>query len=114
MKLVKSSVLSLLGLALGFSVLSGCSAMKTDDPEPDHAGRVTGLGRTLTKGQDVATDSYISQINSELARIKGDGGEYPATIEEAKKSLKFPDEMWVDKATQKPLVYNPATGTVSR
>jgi hypothetical protein len=114
MKIVKSSLLSLLGLAISFGSLSGCSAMKTDDPEPDHAGRVTGLGRTLTKGQDVATDSYISQINSELARIKGDGGEFPATLEDAKRTLKFPEEMWVDKATKKPLVYNPQTGTVSR
>lgn len=106
----------LLAILAGCS-LAGCSpaALKTDDPAPDNAGRTTGLGRSLTKAENLETDNNIAQINAGLSMVKADSdGVAPATIEEAKRALKFPDSMWTDSATGKPLVYDPARGVVSR
>ncbi len=94
-------------------VLAGCNSPR---PAEDQAASVasdktTALGRSMDKGEGVATD--ISQINQMVPR--DENGKPPASLEELRRSLKdYPAEMWVDGATGKPLRYNPTTGTVSR
>ena len=108
----------LLALPVVLIAISGCGAAPPDaDTQAQMAttDKKTALGRSMDMGQGVATDSNISQINAALGMAKGEDGKPPATIEDAKHALKdYPAEMWMDKATGKPLQYNPATGTVSR
>jgi predicted RND superfamily exporter protein len=95
-------------------LLSGCSAALISTNEELDKGS-NAPKRTMDMAKNVETDSYISQINTVLGQIKNDNeGKAPATIEEAKAAVKFPDTMWIDGETGKPLVYDPATGTVSR
>ena len=69
--------------------------------------------RAIDKGHETDTTSNINQINQGLMMVKQDSGP-PATLDEAKRALKYPDSMWFDDATQKPLVYDVATGSVHR
>lgn len=102
--------------SLVFLGLAGCGAAPPDaDTQAQMAttDKKSILGRSMDKGEGVATDSYIAQINQNVPR--DENGKPPATLEELKKSLKdFPPETWRDGATGKDLVYNPTTGTVSR
>lgn len=88
--------------------LSGCASPDATAPHEESV-----LKKAEDRGTDIETDSNINQINQALMMIKADSGA-PATLEEAKKAVKVPDEMWFDKVAQKPLVYDPATGTVHR
>ena len=102
-------------LCFALCAFAGCSAAVVTSNPKDEAGRTTTLGQTLTKGEGMDTTSNISQINQMLGMVKGDNeGVAPATIDEAKRAAKVPETMWIDKATGKPLVYDPASGTVSR
>ncbi len=105
-------------LPLLMCALAGCgSAPPTADEQAQSAtsDKQSILGRSMDKGEGVATDSNISQINSALSMVKGDNdGKAPANLDEAKRACKVPPEMWVDGATGKPLQYNPTTGTVAR
>lgn len=113
-----------LGCAMGAlvvcsAILSGCNAepLPTADEQAQEAAsdKNTALGRSMEMGQGVETDNNIAQINQALSIIKMEAeGSAPATLEEARRALKLPDEMWVDKATGKPLSYDPNSGTVSR
>ena len=67
----------------------------------------------MDRGSDIEVDSNINQINQALMMIKSDSGA-PATLADAKKAVKVPDEMWTDSVSGKPLVYDAATGTVHR
>jgi hypothetical protein len=99
-------------------VLAGCgSAPRSADDQAQSAtsDKTTALGRSMDKGRGIATDSNISQINAALGMLRGQDGQAPANLQDAKHVLKdYPAEMWVDDATGKPLRYDPATGTVSR
>lgn len=100
-------------------VLAGCgSAPPTADEQAQSAtsDKQSVLGRSMDKGEGVATNSNISQINAALSMAKGDNdGKAPATLDDAKRACKgYPPEMWVDGATGKPLRYDPTTGTVSK
>lgn len=98
--------------------LNGCG------PAPDsaevQADRAAGnkqsqLGQIMDKGIGVETDSNIKSINTMIGSVKADNdGKAPETIEEAKRISKMPEEKWIDQATGKPFVYDPATGTVSK
>ena len=96
--------------------LSGCGAAPPDantQAQMATSDKKSILGRSMDKGEGVATDNYIAQINQNVPR--DENGKAPANLEDLKHSLKdFPAEMWVDGATGKPLQYNAATGTVSR
>ena len=98
-------------LTAGF--LGGCSSLQQADQqmtEGSHAPK-----RAMDMAQGVGTTSNIDQINKSLSMVKSDNdGKAPETLEDAKKAAHCPDEMWIDKETGKPLVYDPATGTVHR
>jgi len=102
-------------LALIF--LAGCNGpLPTADQSAQStiSNKQSSLGRAVDKGEGVATDSYISQINQAVPRDEN-GKAIPQTLDELKHSLHdYPAEMWVDGATGKPLVYDPTTGTVAR
>jgi len=99
------------------TVLAGCNGpLPTADQSAQSASgnKQSALGRSVDKGEGVATDSYISQINQAVPR-DDNGKAVPQTLDELKRSLHdYPAEMWVDGATSKPLVYDPTTGTVAR
>ena len=105
-------------LILLAAALAGCNGAPPDaDTQAQSAAsdKKTALGRSMDKGEGVATDSNISQINQALSMAKGEDGKPPADLTAAKKSLKdFPAEMWIDGATGQPLRYDANTGTVSR
>jgi len=97
--------------------LAGCNGpLPTADQSAQSAAgnKQSMLGRSVDKGEGVATDSYIQQINQAVPRDEN-GKAIPQTLDELKKSLHdYPAEMWVDGATSKPLDYDPTTGTVAR
>ena len=102
-----------LSLALAGGILSGCSALQQADQQMDEGSHAPK--RAMDMAQGVGTTSNIDQINKSLSMVKGDNdGKAPETLEDAKKAAHVPDEMWIDKETGKPLVYDPATGTVHR
>ena len=74
----------------------------------------TVLRRSMDKGEDVVTNSNISQIQQGISMFKeGNEGKPPASLEELRHYLKdYPAEMWENPVDHKPLVYNPATGTI--
>ena len=95
-------------------LLSGCSAALISTNEELDKGS-NAPKRTLDMAKNLETDSYISQINTVLGQIKEQNeGKAPATLEEAKSAAKLPAAMWIDGETEKPLVYDAATGTVNR
>jgi hypothetical protein len=110
MKMTRNVTLGVLG-ALTAVVATGCSAQ--DQENLDQAPHVYKKSIDMAKG--VETDSNINQINMALGMAKSDNdGKPPATIEDAKRVARVPASMWIDGATGKPLVYDPATGKVSR
>ena len=98
-------------LAVAGLFIAGCAS--PDATDGGQAAQQSLAKNAEDRGSDIEVDSNINQINQELSRIKSDSGA-PATLDEAKKAVKFPDEMWFDKVGQKPLVYDAATGTVHR
>ena len=101
---------SLYALALAGILAGGCASPDATD---GGASEKSLPKRAMDRGSDIEVDSNINQINQALMMIKQDGGA-PATLEEAKKAVKVPDEMWTDSVSGKPLVYDAATGTVHR
>ena len=103
----------LFALALSGLFLSGCASWMAAPP-PDDAPHEKSIPRkAMDRGEDIEVDSNINQINQALMIIKQDSGP-PATLEEAKRAAKLPEAMWFDKVANKPLVYDPASGTVHR
>lgn len=71
--------------------------------------------QSLDRGEDTRTDSNLNQIRTVINMIKTDSdGKPPASLTELKRASKFPDEMFIDKTTGKPLFYDPATGWIGR
>lgn len=108
--------ISLHALALAGLIVGGCASPDATQNAPSDAtlDSVQSLPkRAIDRGTDIETDSNINQINQALSMIKADSGP-PATLAEAKRAVKVPDEMWFDKVSQKPLVYDVASGTVQR
>jgi hypothetical protein len=106
---------TLLGAAACLLVLAGgCSMLQQTNEQLDEGAHAPGRARDM--GIGVGTTSNINQINMQLSMAKSDNdGKPPATLEDAKKAAKnCPPEMWIDKETGKPLVYDPVTGTVHR
>jgi hypothetical protein len=59
-------------------------------------------------------NSNISQIQQIITMYRNDNeGKPPASLEELKRYAKFPAEMWIDPLTKQPLIYDPATGSIS-
>ena len=102
---------SLYALALAASIAGGCAS--PDATDTNQEAQHSLAKNAEDRGTDIETDSNINQINQSLMMIKQDSGA-PATLEDAKRAVKVPDEMWFDKVSQKPLVYDAATGTVHR
>lgn len=104
--------ISLPALALAGLIVGGCASPDATQSAP--LDSVQSLPkRAIDRGTDIETDSNINQINQALSMIKADSGP-PATLAEARRAVKVPDEMWFDKVSQKPLVYDVASGTVHR
>ena len=69
--------------------------------------------RAIDMSQEVALNSNISQINQFIFMYKTDNdGQVPASMDELKKSSKFPAEMFVNPVDMQPLNYDPKTGRV--
>jgi prepilin-type N-terminal cleavage/methylation domain-containing protein len=65
------------------------------------------------KAQQVATVSYISQIQQAIQMYKSDNEDrFPQNLQELKR-YGVMDQMLIDGATGKPLAYNPETGEVT-
>lgn len=110
MKMTRKLNLVVLGSLAAF-VAVGCSS--EDQETLDQGSHVYKRSLDMAKGAD--TDNNIKQINMALGMAKSDNdGKPPADIEEAKRVARVPSSMWIDSATGKPLVYDPATGRVSR
>ena len=99
----------LYALALSGLITGGCAS-----PDAPQEAQQSLAKRAVDRGTDIETDSNINQINQSLMMVKQEGNGAPATLEEAKRAAKVPAEMWFDKVSQKPLAYDPATGTVGR
>ena len=103
-----------LSVLLAAGVLGGCSSLQQADQQLDTGSHAARRSIDMAKGVG-GTSEYIRQINMALSMYKSDNdGKAPATIEEAKKVAHVPDSMWIDAETNKPLVYDPETGTVHR
>lgn len=100
-------------VSLSMCVLMSATGCQAPEEPAEHTP--TLLKRAINKGTTTEVTSNINQINQMLMMVKSDNdGKPPATLEEAKRAVKVPAEMWVDDVTGKPLVYDPATGTVHR
>ena len=99
---------SLYAVALAAIVAGGCAS-----PDAPKEAEQSLAKRAVDRGSDIEVDSNITQINQALMMIKQEGSA-PATLDEAKRAVKVPDEMWMDSVSGKPLVYDTATGTVHR
>lgn len=73
--------------------------------------------QSIDRGQGVALESNISQINMAIGMYRDDHeGKLPATLDEFRNSADgkgFPAEMFINPVDKKPLVYDPNTGKVS-
>ena len=103
------SFLALTACALFAGALAGGCA----SPDAAEAPPKSVIKKAVDRGSDTDVTSNINQINQALYMIKQDSGP-PATLEEAKRAAKLPDQMWFDQVSGKPLVYDPASGTVHR
>ena len=99
---------SLYAVALCAIVVGGCAS-----PDAPKEAEQSLAKRAVDRGSDIEVDSNINQINQALMMIKQEGSA-PATLDEAKRAVKVPAEMWMDGVSGKPLVYDAATGTVHR
>lgn len=100
---------SLTAVALAGLLIGGCAS-----PDAPQQSVESLPKRAINKGHETDTTSNINSINQGLMILKQENETPPATLDEAKRALKFPDSVWFDDATHKPLVYDPATGTVRR
>jgi general secretion pathway protein G len=67
----------------------------------------------VQKAHQVATVSYISQIQQAITMYKADNeDQFPPTLQDLKR-YGVMDEMLIDSATGKPLQYNPQTGEIT-
>ena len=101
---------SFYALALAGLLIGGCASPDATD---GGASEKSLPKRAEDRASDIDVDSNINQINQSLMMIKQDSGA-PATLDEAKRAVKVPDEMWMDSVSGKPLVYDAASGTVHR
>jgi type II secretory pathway pseudopilin PulG len=71
--------------------------------------------QSMNRAEDVGLNSNISQIQQVITMYRNDNeGKPPASLEELRRYAKdYPAEMWVDPLTRQPLIYDPATGTIS-
>ncbi len=68
---------------------------------------------SIDRGQGVALGSNIGQIQQFIGIYKSENdGKVPASLDELKSASKFPAEMFVNPVDNKPLVYDPATGSI--
>lgn len=73
----------------------------------------TALRRSVDLAQEVALQSNLGQIQQIIMMYKNDNdGRPPASFDELKSYAKFPAEMWINPVDEKPLDYDPATGTM--
>lgn len=99
------SVFLLIGLA-AFFLMGGTG----NDGKP----KKSTLKASMDRAEGVALDSNISQIQQGISMFKSDNdGKPPASLDELKRYLKdYPPEMWINPLDKKPLIYDPATGTI--
>ena len=100
---------SFYALVLASFIVGGCASPDSPQQSVESIPK-----RAINKGHETDTTSNINQINQGLMMLKQENETPPATLDEAKRALKYPDSMWFDDATQKPLVYDAATGSVHR
>lgn len=101
------SVFLLIGLAAFFLMPRG-----TNDGTPQKST----LKRSMDQAEGVTLDSNLNQIRMAITMFKDNNdGKPPASLDELKKSVYGRDimpDMWVNPLDKKPLIYDPATGTI--
>jgi hypothetical protein len=106
---------SLIGILVSVFLLIGLAAffLMGRSGEDGKPGKST-LKASMDRAEGVALDSNIGQIQQGISMFKSDNdGKPPASLEELKRYLKdYPPEMWVNPLDKKPLIYDPATGTI--
>ena len=66
------------------------------------------------RGNETGGNIYLGQIRTLISQYREENdGKAPATYEELRRFGKdYPPEMWINPVDKKPLVYDPATGTI--
>ncbi|HVF10847.1 MAG TPA: hypothetical protein VNA16_08595, partial [Abditibacteriaceae bacterium] len=69
--------------------------------------------QSIDRSQEVALESNLGQIQQVISMYKSDNdGKPPASLDELKKTSKFPAEMFINPVDKQPLDYDAATGTM--
>ncbi len=98
------SVFLMIGLAVFFLMPRGGN---------DGTPQKSTIKRSMDMAEGTALTSNISQIQQGISMYKSDNdGKAPASLDELKRYLKYPPEMWENPLDKKPLVYDPASGTI--
>jgi type II secretory pathway pseudopilin PulG len=73
----------------------------------------TALRRSIDLAQEVVLQSNLQQIQMGIGMYKQDNeGKVPASLDDLKKALHYPAEMWINPVDKKPLGYDPTTGRI--
>jgi hypothetical protein len=105
---------SLVGILVSVFIMIGLAAVFLMPRGNKDGERQPGtMKRSMDMATEVELNSNINQIQQMIGMHKSDNdGKPPASLEELKKYSKFPDEMFINPLDKKPLIYNPATGTI--
>ena len=81
---------------------------------PDGESRPSIAKESINRGSETELNSNLGQIRTFISMYRSDSeGKAPESMEELKRASKFPDSMFINPLDGKPLVYDPATGTIS-
>jgi len=105
---------TLIGVLISVCLLIGLAAFFLVPRGNNGQPQKSTLRRSMDKGEEVALNSNINQIQQGISMFKSDNdGKPPASLDELKHYLKdYPAEMWINPIDKKPLLYDPATGTI--
>ena len=106
-QLIGLLVVVVIGLILYFMFLGPRTS-------PDGESRKSIAASSIDMAKEVELNSNVSQIETGIGMYKSDNeGRVPASMDDLKRALKFPAEMFINPIDKKPLLYDPTTGTVS-
>jgi hypothetical protein len=106
---------SLVGVLVSVFILIGLAAvflMPRGNKEGEH--KPGTLKRSMNMATEVELNENIRQINVVISDFKNENeGKPPASLDELKRAAKgYPPEMFINPLDKKPLIYDPATGTI--
>jgi type II secretory pathway pseudopilin PulG len=102
----------LVSVAIIIAVAGFYLSAKGKNPDGSTSTHTT-LRRSIDLAQETVLMSNLNQVQLFMTSYKPDNdGKPPATFDELKKASHFPAEMWINPVDQKPLGYDPATGTM--